>query len=135
MNTIVELLMAGGGLAGASPRQIRAVLDKLSTIAVVVPHGSLPQAHFGVTDSQPYVAFLAAEGGPNSTAPFAREQLSASRAMRVVREAMAVHASLTSDVPHHRAAYSAARQQYLRNRVEAESVSTGGAQALATGAL
>lgn len=127
--------MRGGGLEGASPKQVRAMVDKLALIAAVVPHGSLPEAHFGVTDAQPYVAFLAAEGGLNSTAPFDRQHLSAQRAMRSVREAMAVHAAVTSQLPHRQAAYAAARGQYLRNRVEAESIAAGGAKALAEGAL
>jgi hypothetical protein len=135
VNTLVELLMHGGGLEGASAKQIRAVLEKLGTVAVVVPHGSLPQAHFGVADDEPYVVLLSAEGGPNTSAPFEREHLSAGRSMRRVRESMAVHAAITSNDSHKADAYNGAREQYLRNRVEAQSVADGGAQSLAEGAL
>ncbi|SDT41744.1 hypothetical protein SAMN04489743_2823 [Pseudarthrobacter equi] len=135
MNSLVELLMHGGGLEGASQKQIRAVLEKLGTIAVVVPHASLPQAHFGVNDGEPYLILLSADGGPNTSVPFAREHLSAGRSMRAVKESMSVHAAITSEVPIHQDSYGKAREQFLRNRIEADSIAAGGAPALAEGAL
>ncbi|MET3718351.1 hypothetical protein [Arthrobacter sp. UYEF21] len=135
MIALVDALMRGGGLEGASPKQIRAVLDKLSLIAVVVPHGSLPEARFGVAEGQAYVALLNVDGAMNSTKPFEHHYVSPSRAMRAVKEAMAVHAAITTEVPHRRAAYDKAREQYLRHQLEATSVAAGGAQALAVGAL
>ncbi|MET4144439.1 hypothetical protein [Arthrobacter sp. UYCo732] len=135
MNTLIELLMSGGGLEGASPKQIRAVLDKLDNVAIVVPYAQLPEVRFGVTDDQPFVALLSPNGGANTTKPFEHAFVSPSRAMRAVREAMAIHGAVTTEVSYRRDSYGKARELFLRNRLEAKSVAAGGAQALAEGAL
>ncbi len=135
MIALIELLMSGGGLEGASPRQIRAVLDKLLNIAIVVPYGNLPEARFGMAAGEPFVALLNVAAGMNTTKPFEHRHVSPSRAMRAVREAMAEHGAITTEVPYRRASYDAARDVYLRNRLEAKSVEAGGAQRLAEGAL
>lgn len=135
MIALVDALMRGGGLEGASPKQIRAVLDRLSLIAVVVPHGILPEARFGVSDGQPFVALMNVDRGMNSTREFEQSFVSPSRAMRAVKEAMAIQAAVTTEVSYRRASYDQAREQYLRQRLEAKSVAAGGAQSLAEGAL
>lgn len=136
MTTLVELLMAGGGLEGASPKQIRAILAKLETLAVVVENRSLPRVVFGLTDDgDPVVAFRYAMRPPTAASHFAHEHLSEHRAMRAVREAMAVHAAITSTDTYSAAAYDSARDVYLRQHLEAKSVAEGGARSLAEGVL
>lgn len=132
---LAELVFSGGGLEGASEKQVRAILAKLEQFATVVEHRTLPEAVFGVTDSEPHVVFYRRDGGGNSTSSFVRDHLSPSRAMRAVREAMAVHAALSSDDAYISAAYASAREQFLRNELEADSVAAGGSRNLAEGAL
>lgn len=127
--------MSGGGLEGASPRQVKAILTKLEKLAVVVEHGTLPTAVFGVAENEPFVAFWNSSGAMNTTADFSHDHLSDRRALRAVREAMAVHAAIKSDNPYRADEYAKAREQYLRNRLEDKSVAAGGSQALADGAL
>lgn len=135
LNSLVDALMRGGGLEGTSPKQVRAVLDKLGLIAVVVPYANLPEARFGIADGEPFVALMNVDAGMNTTQPFQQHHVSPSRAMRVVREAMAVHGAVTTEVPYRADSYAAARDQFLRNRLEARSVAAGGSRALAEGAL
>lgn len=135
MTQLIEWIMDGGGLEGASPKQVKAILAKLETMATVVEHRSLPQAVFGVVDGEPYVAFWNVTGAMNTTAHFAHDHLSPARAKRAVREAMAVHAAVSSTDPHRADGYSAAREAYVRRLLEVRSVAAGGAQVLAEGAL
>lgn len=135
MTQLVEWLVAGGGLEGASPKQVKAILAKLETMAVVIEHRSLPQAVFGVVDGEPYVAYWNATGAMNTTAAFARDHLSPARAKRAVREAMAIHAAVSSTDPLRADGYNTAREAYVRRLLEAKSVDDGGAPSLAEGAL
>jgi signal transduction protein with GAF and PtsI domain len=105
-------------------------------MATVVEHQTLPQAVFGVTDDdEPFVAFWNTSGAMNTTKHFAHDHLSPARAQRAVREAMAVHAAITTTELHRAAAYERTREVYLRKRLEAQHLADGGAQALAQGAL
>lgn len=124
--------MSGGGLEGASEKQVRAILAKLDLLAVVVEHRTLPSAMFGTSEhGEPFIVFLRDAGGANSTAPFSHAHLSPRRSMTAVREAMAAHAAVTRDD----ARYGLARDAYLRQRFEDELVADGGAPALAGGTL
>lgn len=136
MTTLIEWLQDGGGLEGASPRQVKAILDNLQTMATIVEHRTLPQAQFAITtDGNPVVAYHYPMTLTATAAPFAHEHLSPARAMRAVREATAVHAAVTSAVPDRAASYAAARELYVRRLLEVGLVAEGGSQALAGGVL
>lgn len=133
--TLAEEVFTGGGLEGASEKQVRAILEKLQTLAVVVQHRTLPTADFLACDVGPAIVLLRNDGGSNTTTDFTDQHLSSSRSMTAVREAMAAHAAITSAISAQKDRYDAARELFLRQRIEADSVAQGGAQALAGGTL
>ncbi|MDQ0768208.1 hypothetical protein QF031_000957 [Pseudarthrobacter defluvii] len=75
---LAELVLSGGGLKGASAKQVRAILEKLQTLAVVIEHRSLPSAQFSDATDEPCVFYFRAEGRENSAALFFESHLSAS---------------------------------------------------------
>lgn len=135
MTSLVDSVMHGGGLEGASEKQVRAVLRKLEGLAVVVPHRALPTAYFQVATGEPCILFYRNDGGGNSTAPFTVAHLSVKRSLTAMREAMAAHAVITAAAGPQRARWEAARDLYLRQQLEADAVAQGGARPLAEGTL
>ncbi|MFS0717114.1 hypothetical protein ABC337_13885 [Arthrobacter sp. 1P04PC] len=134
--SLVEDIMRGGGLAGASEKQVRAILAKLESLAVVVEQKSLPQAAFDVTEGRVPVVWFQRDGSGHETVlPFGREHVSKKRTLTAVRRAMAIHTAVTADHPYLRRGYDDARDAYLRQQLEDDLVAEGAARSLAGGAL
>jgi len=134
--TLVSDIIFAGGLEGASEKQVRAILANLEQLAVVVEKKSLPKAAFAVTEARIPVVWFPRDGSGHETVmPFGKEHASKKRTMTAVRRAMAIHAAATAKHPLHRHGYEDARELFLRQHLESESVAQGGAGALAVGAL